>query len=80
MQHSSSIATATGTQIRPYHKKVKDHPSLIILTKLVVLESQMLYTKIKPRSFLSTGEEDFKAFSPYMDMAAILFSGAESFE
>ena len=32
MQHSSSNATATGTQIWPYHKKVKGHPSLIILT------------------------------------------------
>ena len=30
MQQSSSIATATGTQIWPYYKKVKGHPSLII--------------------------------------------------
>ena len=35
MQHSSNIATATGTQIWSYHKKVKGHPSLIILTNLV---------------------------------------------
>ena len=37
MQQSSSIATATGTQIWPYHKKVKGHPSFIILTNLVDL-------------------------------------------
>ena len=59
MQQSSSIATATGTQIRPYHKTVKDHHSLIILTNLVDLESPKLYTKIQPQSFLSTEEEDF---------------------
>ena len=59
MQHSFSIATATGTQIWPYHKKVKGHPNLIILTNLVDLESRMLYTKIQPQSFLSTEEEDF---------------------
>ena len=59
MQQSSSIATAIGTQIWPYHKKVKGHPSLIMLTKMVDLESSMLYTKIHPQSFLSTGEEDF---------------------
>ena len=59
MQQSSSIATATGTQNWPYHKKVKGHPSLIILTNLVDLEFLMLYTKSQPQSFLSTGEEDF---------------------
>ena len=31
----------------------------IILINLVDLESPMLYTKIQPQSFLSTGEEDF---------------------
>ena len=40
-------------------KKVKSHPSLIILTNLVDLESLMLYTKIQPENFLSIGEEDF---------------------
>ena len=40
----------------------------------------MLYTKIQPQSFLSTGEEDFSVFSPNMGMTAILFSGAEPFE
>ena len=59
MQQSSSIATAIGTQIWPYHKTVKGHPSLIILTNLVDLESLMLYSKIQPQSILSTGEEDF---------------------
>ena len=52
-------ATATGTQIWPYHEKVKGLPSLIILTNLLNLESPMLYTKIQPQSRLSTGEEDF---------------------
>ena len=59
MQQFSSIATATGTQIWPYHKTTKCHPSLIILTNLVDLESPMLYTKIQPQTFLSTGEEYF---------------------
>ena len=61
MQQSSSIATATGTQVWPYHKKVKGHPSFIILTKLVDLESLILYTKIQPQtqSVFNTGEEDF---------------------
>ena len=59
MQQSSSIATATGTQIRPYHKMVKGHPSLIILTNLVDLESPILCTKIQSQSFLITGVEDF---------------------
>ena len=40
----------------------------------------MLHTKIQPQSILSTGEEDFKAFLSNMDMAVILFSGAEPFE
>ena len=62
MQQSSSIATATGTQIWPYHKKVKGHPSLIILTNLVDLESPMLYTKIQPQSFLELEKKIFKCF------------------
>ena len=39
MQQSSSIATETRTQIWPYHKTVKGHPSLIILTNLVDLNA-----------------------------------------
>ena len=58
MQQSSSIATATVTHICPYYKKLKGNPSFIILTNLVDLESPMLYTKIQPQSFLSTGEEN----------------------
>ena len=38
---------------------VKGHPSIIIWTNLVDFESPMLYTKIQPQSFLSSGEEDF---------------------
>ena len=30
----------------------------------------MLYTKIQPQSFLSTKEEEFLVFLPYMGMAA----------
>ena len=33
MQQSSIISTATGTQIWPYHKRVKGHPSLVILRR-----------------------------------------------
>ena len=62
MKQSSSISITTGTQIWPYHKKIKGHPSLIIFINLEVLESPMLYTKIQPQSFLSTGEEDFYLF------------------
>ena len=40
----------------------------------------MLCTKIQPKSFLGSGEEDFQMFLPYMDMAAILFDGAEPFD
>ena len=42
-------------------EKVQDHPSISILTNLVYIdfESLMLYTKIPPQSFLSSGEEDF---------------------
>ena len=40
----------------------------------------MLYTKIQTQSFLSTWEEDFYVFLPYMGMTAILFSDAEPFE
>ena len=62
MQSSSSIVIATGTQILPCHKKVKGYPSLNILTNSVALESPMLYTKIQPQSFLSTGEEKCNCF------------------
>ena len=62
MQQTICIATATGTQIWPHHKKVKGHPYLIILTNLVGLESSMPYTKIQPQSSLSTEEEDFWVF------------------
>ena len=39
----------------------------------------MLCTKIQLQSFLSTGEEDFYVFLPYMGIA-ILFNDAEPFE
>ena len=69
-----------GTQIWPCCKKVKGQPSTIIWTNLVEFKSPILYTKIQSQSFLGSGEEYFKAFLPYMGMAAILFSGAEPFE
>ena len=47
------------TQIWPFLKK--GQPLIIIWTNLVELESSMLYTKIKPQSFLDSGE-DFKEF------------------
>ena len=40
----------------------------------------MLCNKIQPWSFFGSGNEDFKCFSPYMGMAAILFNHAEWFE
>ena len=52
---------------------LKGQPTTIILTNLVEIESSMLYTKIQPQSFLCSGEKDFKAFLPNMDMAVIFF-------
>ena len=40
----------------------------------------MLYTKIQPQNCLSTGEEDFQVFLPYMGMAVFLFNDAKPFE
>ena len=40
----------------------------------------MLYTEIQPQNFLGSEEEYFKFVLPYVNMAAILFSGAEPFE
>ena len=48
MQHSSTIATATGIE--------KGHPRINIWTNLVDLASSMPYTKIQPHSFLGSGE------------------------
>ena len=56
---SASTTIVTRTQIRPYHKKVKDCTSNIIYTNLVDFEFLMLYTKIQPLRFHSSGEEDF---------------------
>ena len=53
---------------------------IINIKNLVGLESPMLFTKIQPQGFLGSGKEDFYVFLPYMDMAAILFEGAKSFE
>ena len=43
-------------------KQTQSHPSLIIWTHLVYHEFLMLYTKVQPQSFLSSGE-DFSVFS-----------------
>ena len=42
----------------------------------------MLYTKIQPKSFLSSGEEDFKCFTIYgcIFFTVVLFNGANPFE
>ena len=69
-----------GTQIWHIHEKVKGPLTVIIWTNLVDLESSMLYTKIQPKSYLGSGEEDFLRVLPYMGMAAILFNGAEPLE
>ena len=61
-------------------KKVNSQPTTIIWTKLVELESPMLYIKVQPQSFLGSGEEDFEVFLPYMGMVAILFNGVEPLE
>ena len=52
----------------------------IIWKNLVDLESQVLYIKIQPQSFLDSGEENFKPILLYMGMAAIFFNGLETFD
>ena len=41
------------------HTIKRSKSSIIISINLVDFESLMLYTKIQPQSFLSSGEEDF---------------------
>ena len=50
----------------------------IILATLVDLPSPMICAKIQPQGILGSGE-DFKRFSPYMGMAAILVNGPQPF-
>ena len=59
LKKKSAITLIIIGRFWPYHKKIKGHPSLIILTKVVDLESPMLYTTIQPQSILSTEEEAF---------------------
>ena len=67
-------------QIWLCRKKVKCQARVIIWTYSDDLETTMLCNKIQPWSFLGSGEEDFKCFSPYMGTAALLFNDAERFE
>ena len=46
-----------GAQIWPCCKKVKDQPTTIIWTKLLDLESPVLYIKVQPQSFPGSGED-----------------------
>ena len=57
MQYSSSIATATRTEIRLCCNKVKGHTRIIIQTNLVELASPIVCTKIQPNSFLGSGKD-----------------------
>ena len=43
----------------PCRRKVNGQPTVTIWTKLLDLESSMLYTKIQRQSFLGSGEEIF---------------------
>ena len=43
----------------------------IILATLVDPMSPIIYAKIQPQSILSSREEDFLRFLPYMGMAAV---------
>ena len=70
-----------GMQIWPCHRKVKGHPRIIIWFNLVDVKSPMLYTRVKPWSFLGSGEDFWVFFFlSYMGMADILFNDAEQFE
>ena len=57
--------------------KVKHQCTIIILATLVDLSSPMICAKIQPKGILSSGEEDFLRFLPYMGMAAILVNGPQ---
>ena len=71
MQQSSSIATATRTDIWPCRKKVKGDHRIIIWTDLVDFVSPILYTKIQAQTFL----EKILRYG----MVVILFNSAEPF-
>ena len=45
---------------------------MINFTHIVELKSPILYAKFQDPRSLGLGEEDFKRFSPYMDMTDIL--------
>ena len=56
---SSSIATATRNKFHHTIKRSNIILVSIISTNLVDFEFLMLYTKIQPQSFLSSGVQDF---------------------
>ena len=47
-------------------KKVHSHSKIIISKILVDIASPMLYTRIMPQSFLSSGEENFKCLTIFL--------------
>ena len=54
-----------GTQVWPCHRKVKDHPRIIIWTNMSDLESQMLYTlRFSLKVFLVLKKKIFKCWWP----------------
>ena len=60
-----------GMQIWACPKKVRSHPRIIIWTNLVNLESQTLYMKSQPHSFLVLENKILKRLLLCMGMVAI---------
>ena len=77
--HTNVWGPCIQKQIWPRHKKVICQCITIILAILVDLLSPMIYAKVQPQGILSSGEEAFERFLPYMGMVAILVSGPQPF-
>ena len=67
------------SHIWPCRKNNQGQPKVIKWTILVVLEYLMLHTMIQGHKSISSGEEDFLSFFPYMGIAAILVMWPNSF-
>ena len=59
-------------QTWPWRYVGQGQPMIIIWTNFVGPTTQMLHTKSQGHRPSGSGEEDFKGFLPYMNVAAIL--------
>ena len=68
-----------GKQTWPPRKKVKCQCKIFSLATLIDLPFLTVCAKIQPQGILSSGEEDFLRFLPYIGMAAILVNRLQPF-